>query len=128
MPKFAHSDVLDGGLLAIKNNVTKMLLISGYTAGDSYATVVAAQLAAVAMTPADFTVGAAAGNGRNIVSAAGKSAAATASAAGTPDLHIAFTDGAAKVLWVTDETTNQPITSGNTVDFPVLTYNSAQPI
>jgi hypothetical protein len=43
------------------------------------------------------------------------------------DLHIAFTDGSAKVLWVTDETSNQVVTSGNTVNFPALSYTSNQP-
>jgi hypothetical protein len=31
------------------------------------------------------------------------------------------------VLWVTDETSDQAITSGNTVNFPQLTYTSNQP-
>ncbi len=46
------------------------------------------------------------------------------------DLHIAFTDGtttATNVIWVTDETSNQPITSGNTINFPTITYTSNQP-
>jgi hypothetical protein len=43
------------------------------------------------------------------------------------DLHFAFTDGSANVLWVTDETSNQAITSGNTVNFPQLTYTCNQP-
>jgi hypothetical protein len=125
MAKYAHSDVLDGGLTAIKTAATKMLLISGYTAGDSYATVVAAKLAEATMASGDFTI-AADGSGRKVTSAT-KSATASASSP-TPNLHIAFTDGAAKVLWVTDETTDQAITSGNTVNFPALTYSSAQPV
>lgn len=126
MPKFAHADVLDGGITAIKTSATKMLLISGYTFGDSYAIVAAATLAEVTMAGADYTI-AASGNNRQLTTAAGKSAAATASAGGAPDLHIAFTDGVSKVLWVTDETTNQPITSGNQVNFPQLTYTTNQP-
>jgi hypothetical protein len=43
------------------------------------------------------------------------------------NLHIAFTDNSSKVLYVTDETGNQPITSGNTVNFPSLTYTNGQP-
>lgn len=43
------------------------------------------------------------------------------------DLHLALTDGSANVLWVTDETTNQVITNGNTVNFPQLTYTANQP-
>lgn len=44
------------------------------------------------------------------------------------NLHIAFTDGTSKVLWVTDETSNQSITLGNTIVFPSLQYTSNQPV
>lgn len=125
MAKFVHADVLDGGLNAIKTAATKMYLISGYTDGDSYATVIAAALnAGVTMASTDFTLGSS-GNNRTLTSAT-KTGAATASAA-TPDLHIAFTDGSAKVLWVTDETSDQAITSGNTINFPACVYTSNQP-
>lgn len=43
------------------------------------------------------------------------------------DLHIAFTDNTSKVLWVTEETSKQVITSGNTVNFPQLTLTINQP-
>lgn len=126
MAKFVHSDVLDNGLNGIKNNAIRMLLISAYTAGDSYATVTGNKLAEVTMASTDFTL-ASSGNNRTLTTASGKSATATATASGTPDLHIAFTDNSSKVLWVTDETSNQPITSGNTVNFPSLVYTSNQP-
>jgi hypothetical protein len=126
MAKFVHADVLDNGLNGIKNAATRMILVSAYTAGDSYATVQANKLAEATMTSTDFTLGSS-GNNRTLTTASGKSATATASAGGSPDLHIAFTDGSAKVLWVTDETSNQPITSGNTINFPSLVYTSQQP-
>lgn len=126
MAKWVRSGVLDNGLNDIKNTATKMLLISAYTAGDSYATVVAAQLAEATMASGDFTL-ASSGSNRTLTTASGKSGTATATASGTPDLHIAFTDGAANVIWVTDETTNQPITSGNTINFPQIVYTSNQP-
>jgi hypothetical protein len=126
MAKWVRSGVLDNGLNDIKNTATKMLLISAYTAGDSYATVVAAQLAEATMTSGDYTL-ASSGSNRTLTTASGKSGTATATASGTPDLHIAFTDGSANVIWVTDETTNQPITSGNTINFPQIVYTSNQP-
>lgn len=126
MAKYAHADVLDGGLNAIKNNATKMLLITAYTAGDSYATVVAAKIAEVTMTGTDYTLSSS-GNNRLLTTAAGKSAVASAGSGATPDLHFAFTDGASKVLWVTDETTDQVVTSGNTTNFPQLVYTNNQP-
>ncbi len=127
MAKWVSSAVLDGGLSYIKSNATKMLLISEYAAGDSYATVVAAKLnAGVTMASGDYTLGTS-GSNRTLTTASGKTDTASASAGGTPDLHIAFTDGAAAVIWVTDETSNQPITSGNTINFPSLVYTANQP-
>lgn len=126
MAKWVTSAVLDNGLNQIKNNATHMLLISAYTAGDTYATVVANKLADVTMVAGDYTLGNS-GSNRTLTVASGKSASATATAGGTPDLHIAFTDGSATVIWVTDETSNQPITSGNTITFPGPVYTSNQP-
>lgn len=126
MAKWVRSGVLDNGLNDIKNTATAMLLISAYSAGDSYATVVANKLAEAAMTGTDYTLGSS-GSNRTLTTAAGKSATAIATASGTPDLHIAFTDGASNVIWVTDETTNQPITIGNVITFPSLVYTSNQP-
>jgi hypothetical protein len=126
MAKWVHADVLDGGLNAIKNGATKMLLISGYAAGDSYATVNGNKLAEVTMASGDFTI-ASSGSSRTVTSAGNKSVNATAGATAGSNLHIAFTDGSAKVLWVTDETSDQAIMSGNPVEFPALTYTSNQP-
>lgn len=126
MAKWVNSSVLDSGLNQIKNNATRMLLISAYTFGDTYATVVANTLASVTMTGTDYTL-ATATNDRTLTVANGKTATATATASGSPDLHIAFTDGTANVLWVTDETSNQPITTGNIITFPSVVYTSKQP-
>lgn len=128
MSKYAHPDVLDNGLAYIKANANKMVLLSAYT--SVYATAVGANLLAeVAMTPADYTLAGADGAARTLTTAAGKSdTAANASASGAPDLHIAFVDTVnSKVLWVTDETSNQAITAGNPVAFPQLVYTSGQP-
>lgn len=127
MAKYSHSDVLDGGLSAIKSNATKMLLIKAYSAADSYATVTGNKVAEVTMTSTDYTLSGSDGAARVLTTASGKSATASANSGATPNLHIAFTDGAAKVLWVTDETSDQVVTSGNTVNFPSITYTSNQP-
>jgi len=127
MAKFAHSDTLDQGPNLIKTSATKMLLISSYTVGDSYATVTANTLATVNMTSTDYTFSSS-GNNRLLTVASGKSTTATASASGTPDLHIAFTDGTSRVLWVTDEASNVAISSGATINFPSnITYTTQQP-
>ena len=126
MAKWAHSDVLDGGLNAIKNAATKMLLIKAYTAGDSYATVTGNIVASVDMVSGDYALSSS-GSNRVLTTAAGKTANASVGSGAAPNLHIAFTDGAAKVLWVTDETSDQVIASGNPINFPQLTYTSNQP-
>jgi hypothetical protein len=196
MTKQVHADVLDGSLNAIKTVATKMMLISGYSAGDSYATVTAAKLAEVTVASADFTL-ASAGSNRTLTTAT-KSATATVASANvvapraatggstttlidstqawsTNDKvgkvvtaisgtgagqkavivsntattltfaavgtgfdatttyrinnnhHIAFTDGSAKVLWVTDETGDAAVAVGDTINFPALQLTSPQP-
>lgn len=126
MAKWVRSGVLDNGLNDIKTNATKMLLIKAYSAGDSYATVVGNIVAEVTMTGTDYTLGNS-GLNRTLTTASGKSGTATANSGASPDLHFAFTDGSANVIWVTDETSDQVVTSGNTVNFPQLVYTSNQP-
>lgn len=126
MAKFASSSFLDGGLSYLKSTGTKMMLVKNYTFGDSYATVVGNKIAEVTVASGDYTLSSS-GNNRQLALPTGKSATATASSVSGNDLHIAFTDGSANVIYVTDETSNQVVTSGNTVNFPSLTYTSNQP-
>lgn len=126
MAKFAHADFLDGGLAYLKANATKMLLVKAYAFGDSYATLTGNKLAEVTVTSADYTLSSS-GNNRQVALPTGKSATASASSVAGDNLHIAFTDGASKVLYVTDETSDQVVTALNTVNFPSLTYTSNQP-
>ncbi len=126
MPKYAHADVLDGGLNTIRNNARRMLLIKTYTMADNYATVLANAICTVPMTSDDYVLTGEDGAAR-VLTVPARSGTASANSDATPDLHIAFTDNFDKVLLVTDETTDQAITSGNTVNFPSLTYTSSQP-
>lgn len=126
MAKYAHADVLDGGLNAIKNNAVRMVLLKTYTFADSYATVTGNIIASVTMTSGDYALSGADGAAR-VLTVAARSGTASANSGTSPDLHIAFTDNVSKVLMVTDETSNQEVTSGNTVNFPSLTYTSSQP-
>jgi hypothetical protein len=43
------------------------------------------------------------------------------------DLYVAFTDGAANVLWVTDETSEQAVSVSDTINFPAFVYTQIQP-
>lgn len=123
MAKYAHSDVLDGGLNAIKTNAIRMLLLKAYAAGDSFATVAGNTLCSVTVASGDFTLSGADASTRTLTTA---TKTGTASASGT-SAAIAFTDNVSKVLWVTAETSAQAVSSGNTINFPALTYNSGQP-
>jgi|SRR3954451_10907517 hypothetical protein len=127
MAKYAHADVLDGGLNATKNSAVRMLLLKAYTAGDSYATVTGNAICTIAMVSADYTLSGA-DNAPRVLTVAAKSGTASANSGASPNLHIAFTDNVSKVLWVTDETSDQVVTSGNTINFPSLTYTSSQPV
>lgn len=126
MAKFAHADVLTNGPTYIKTNCNSQVLVSAYTFGDSYATVVAAALATVAMASGDFTLGTS-GNDVTLTTASGKQDA-SADAGGAAS-HVAFLDTVgSKVLWVTEETSGQTIVVSNPVNFPVLVYTSKQPV
>ena len=127
MAKFANSLVLDQGPNYIKTNCTKMACVVTYAFGDSYATVIAGSniLAEVTMASGDFTL-ATATNDRTLTTAAGKSDA-SANNTGVAG-HLVFLDvtGTA-VLWATEETSGQTITTGNVVNFPSLVYTAKQP-
>lgn len=125
MPKFAHSDVLDGGLLYVKNNATKMLLIDAYLFGDSYATVVGNKASEVTIGPSDLII-ASSGNNR-VLTVAAKSVLADA-IGGAGDHHVALTDGSGKVLLVTDETGELPVVIDDTTNFPAWSYTIPQPV
>jgi len=128
MAKWAHADVLDQGPNFIKSNCNKIALISAYSAGDSYATVNAAILAEAAMASGDFTL-ATSGSDRTLTTAAGKQDASANASGGGAGMHLAFVDTvASKVLWVTEETSDQTITAGNPVTFPALVYTAKQPV
>ena len=132
MAKWANDLVLDGGLTYLKNNVTKMVLIEGApTFPYTYATWVSVStvLAEVTLAPTDLTIGGGGGNAaRTITIAAGKSATAIKNSAASPDLHLVFTNSVDTILWITDETSNQTIYSGNTINFPAPVYTSNLPV
>lgn len=127
MARWASAAFLDGGLDYLIANATRMMLISNYTAGDNYATVLGNRVAEVTMASGDYTKSSS-GSNRLVTTAAGKSGTASAGTGATPDCHIAFTNGSNAVIYVTDETSNQVVFTGNTVNFPQLTYRSDQPV
>ena len=129
MPKYLHPDVLDKGLERIINQAAgnvDMLLIDTYTQGQAYSTVQSNAVMTINMVAGDFTLSAY-GTGRKLT-VAEKSGVASGNA--TPvDLHIAIVDVTnSKVLAVTDETSDQNITSGNPLTVPTFDIVVNQPI
>jgi hypothetical protein len=128
MSKYLHPNVLDNGLNLIKNSAQRVAVIKNYTAGDSYATVTGNIIAAAATASADYTLGNQGSDGRKVTSTA-KSPVASASSAEGDNLRFALLDDTnSVVLAVTDETSDQVITSGNAVNIPALTFNFNQPV
>lgn len=127
--KWVHSDVLDGGLNALKANTTHIRLLKAYTAGDSFATVASNTVAMAATNSGEWTGPTGAANGpRTLTSAAKTGVALSADSGASPDLVQAYTDNTnSKVLWVTDITTDQQVYNGNTVNLPALPYAAQQP-
>lgn len=127
MARFEHADVMDNGLAYLKANCNKMALISGYTVGDSYATVNAAILAEAAMTSADIVI-AASGNNRT-ATVAGKTDSSANASGGGANSHVALLDTTnSKVLYVTEEDAAQSIVSGNPVSIAGFVITRTQPV
>ena len=130
MPRYAHADFLDGGSDAFIAECDVVFLVDAYT--TSYATASgSAKIGQAALVPGDFSVAGADGAARVMTLAiSGKSAGNAAKA--VPDgtnMHLVFCNiAASKVLYVTEESTDQPVTLGNPVSFNSSpTYTFAQP-
>lgn len=133
MAKWANLLVLDGGTDLIRTRAgtasrIKQHVISAYSAGDSYATVVAASCGSSDMVAGDFVQSGAAGAARTTTVGAKSGVSVSANSGATPNLHIAVVDSvSSEVLLVTDETSDQVLTSGNTMNVPSWTYVVGQP-
>lgn len=126
MAKFASTNLQKFGPQYMVDNGTKMLLLKAYTLGDNYATVTGNAISSATVAGTDYAFTAADG----IVTLhlpTGKSATASESSGAAPNLHFAITDDTSEVIYVTDETTDQVITSGNLIVYPALTYEIDQP-
>ena len=131
MTKYAHSDTLDNGPGYVKTNCNKVILTNAYT--NIYATAnTTAKVAEAALVTGDFALSGVDGAARVLTATlTGKAGgnALIAVADGT-NMHLVFVDTvASKVLYVTEESSNQAITAGNPVTFNSNpTYTSGQPV
>ena len=119
--------VLDGLLDKISSQATRVMLISNYTQGDAYGTVTGNSLGEAVISGADFSGPSNGASNSRVLTFSGKSGTASATDPAPTNLHIALTDGSSTVLAVTDETSDQAITSGNTLNFPSFTMSALQP-
>lgn len=133
MAKWASVSLLDGGSDLIRTLAgtaarVKMHVIKAYAASDSYSTVVTTNsCGSVDMVAGDFVQSGAAGAAR-VTAVAAKAITLTANSGAGPDLHIAIVDSVSSaVLLVTDETSNQVLTSGGTFNAPTWNYTVGQP-
>jgi len=119
MAKLLHPDVLDKGLEEIKNNANQELVCNAMPV--SRADALAKALAATAMASGDFVIANGDAGGRKITMAAKSGVSVTATGAAST---CALIDGT-RLLAVTDETTGQTLTAGNTVNIPTwkITFN-----
>ena len=130
MSKYAHMDVLDNGPKYIKDNCNKVILMTAYT--STYATANGAnKIAEAALVTGDFALAGADGAARVLTATlTGKSGGnALQGLADGTGMHIAFVDTVnSKVLYVTEESSDQAITNGNPIQFNSNpTYTSNQP-
>lgn len=132
MAKFAGATVLDSGSDLIRTLAgtaarVKMHVIKAYAVNDSYATVIGNSCGSVDLVTADLPVTANGLNRRTTFAA--KAVTLTANSGASPDLHIAVVDSTGSVvLLVTDETSNQVLTSGGTFNVPSWTFDASQPV
>lgn len=103
----------------------KILLIDAYTQGDSYAVVTSNEIGDADITSGDFD--AVTGTGDRVLRFNGATGAATQTVAAAQPLHLAITNGSDTVYLVTNESTNQAINSGNTLNFPAFDTTLKQP-
>lgn len=124
MPKWANDLVMDAAMDYI-DQANTMHVISSYTAGDSYATVVGNSLADVAMTPdTDFPKANGDVSGRKITVAAKNAIPVDASGTATHIALVRTTD--TSVRYVTT-CTSQALVAGNTVNVPAWDIEIADP-
>lgn len=130
MTTYAHADVLDNGPKYIKDNCNKVILISAYS--STYATVNGAnKVAEATLVTGDFAIAGADGAARVLTATLTGKSGGNALQGVDPGtgMHVAFVDTAnSKVLYVTTESSDQTIVSGNPVQFNSNpTYTASQP-
>jgi hypothetical protein len=115
---------LDAMLEDIRTSANEIHLVTSFTPGETYATVIGRSIATTAINTGNFTGPVASGNDR-ILTFTGASATATNGSTGA-DLHMVIGDGS-RLLAISDESTDQDVTNGNTINFGSFEIRALQP-
>jgi hypothetical protein len=126
---FVHKDVLNKGLEELlKTN--QVVVLKSYAANDSHATALAGPNAVLteSITGGDMSISDHGTHDRKWQCNGKSGVISLIGTSNADDLHIAYVDTTtSRVLYVTDEITDQEITLGNPVDVPAAEYRSLQP-
>ena len=126
---YSHPDVLDHGTAELlKTN--QVAVLKAYAVADSHATAMAGPNTVLteAIAGGDMSLSNHGTHDRKWQCNGKSGIAALIATLEADDLHIAYIDTTtSRVLFVTDEITDQVIASGNPVDVPAGEYRSLQP-
>ena len=123
-----NNGVLDALLLSIATRATKILLLSGYSQGQNYATVINSVSGEADIEFDDFDDIIDGANNSRVLRFTGIFGNATRDNV-FADTHIALTNGVDTVLHVTDELANPvSILESNTLYFAAFNIHSMQPV
>jgi len=137
MAKTYHNDIFDlgyneivaaaaaGTLNLVLTTQQPLTLADASTLYDTTANKYRAS-SVVPVITADVTLADKTGGGREVTVAAKSGTCAITLAAGS-NLHYALYD-TTRLLYVSDETSNQALTSGNPLNFPTFSFGSSDPV
>jgi hypothetical protein len=118
---------LDALLDTVSSRAAKILLVTSFTPGETYATVVGRSVGEAAITSGDFSGPVAHNTNDRKITFTGASGTASQPATGPHDLHMVITNGTDTLLAISDETSDQDIVSGNTINWPSFEIRALQP-
>jgi hypothetical protein len=122
---YLHPDVLDNGPAYLRANAGRVLVLPEYVAEMTYAQTLASALISVPITAEYFAL-LDDGADRRLTFMGVPGVATKSVEAGLP-LHLVFTDGTSRVLWVASEASHRAINAGQGYRLPAVSYLSPQP-
>ncbi len=133
MPYYLHQDALDAELLHTIDRADRVVLLSDYSEGDSWATVQGNIVCEVTITPGvagpDFSAISTVNTHNRACTFQGASGTASVGSGAAPNSHVGLLSNAnSEVLRVTNEVNNQEVFQDNPVTFDAWTFEARQPV